>query len=65
MSKAEPDRKRQTTLFKNPNANNQVSSLELIMIEKELNEIVDRFDDLIQKRDEILSKTKGKCSYIC
>jgi hypothetical protein len=57
--------KRQTTVVKSPISNNQIHSLDLIMIDKELNEMTTRFEQLIQRREEILSKNSGKCSYIC
>jgi hypothetical protein len=57
--------KRQTTISKNPSSNNQICSLDLIMIDKELNEVTMRMEQLLQQREEILSKNSEKCSYIC
>ena len=57
--------KRQATAAKNPSTNNRIHSLDLIMLDKELDELTDRLDYLLQKREELVSKNSEKCSYIC
>jgi len=62
---ATPNLKRQTTSAKNPKTNDRIASIELIMLEKELGELTLKIEELMQRKEEILSKNNTKCSYIC
>ncbi len=59
-------RKRQVTFLKNPKSNNQIASIELIMIEKEMREIEKRYEELMDMKDEILERADTETrSYFC
>ena len=44
---------------------NVVASLELIDIDREMNELQERFLILEKRKEEILSRFSPKCSYFC